>query len=177
MPDEFKSLIQSLASEEGKYLALQMACAVSSKQLDAGKPTAEWRLAMTQTMASPPFLGLSDGKLEKGLSECRPLLPDSLYGAQWEKIQKSPESGLSEPELLFLSSIATDPALAFTTWSRLGLGGTSVRSRVIGLDRLRRGLDGEAPIPNRAPRNSWFGKNTSAIFWPVPRSPRFLARR
>ena len=147
-PDEFSSLYGSLASEEAKYLALQMACVVGHKQLDAGVPAEAWQTAITRAMIPPPYFGISNSKLEEGLSDCHALLPDTLFAGQWELIQKSPASAFSEPELLFLSSMPTSAELTFATWGKLGMAGGSVRSRLIGLNRLKRDLDMANPFPS-----------------------------
>ena len=150
-PDEFSSVFGSLASEEGKYLALQMACAVGHKQIEAGVPAEAWRNAITRAMTPPPYLGITGSRLEEGLADCRALFPDTLFSNQWEQIQKSPGSAFGETELLFLSSIPTSADLSFATWGKVGAAGGSVRSRLIALDRLTRNLDSSSPFPSPDP--------------------------
>lgn len=151
----FPGFLRSLANEDAKYEALQEGCnageaATSDSSRDA------WKKALLPGLKSPPFMGLTNGLSDKGLSHCRATVGDSLLQPVWDGLNANPaDLRWNETLLTYAMLISADTATIFRVSSQLAQGAPSVEARRIGLNQLARHLQGILPAPSPSEKTQW----------------------
>lgn len=134
-PHQFELLYRSLASDEVKYEALQLACTIAKEP----HQLAEWKAVLEPSFLNPPYRGLPARSVDAGFSGCERLI--DIFVPRLQRLRYHPKDPhFDEAELVLLSSFPADPVLAFSAWSRVVEEGRSVRARSIGLVAISRYL-------------------------------------